>query len=70
MANKLVLSVGAAAAMCFAGAANAQLSWTNSLSGTWIDISTTGTALNLSDDGEVDIASTTSNAVFGAGARV
>ena len=70
MASKLVLTVGAAAAMCFAGAANAQLSWVTNVSGTWIDISTTGTALNLSDDGEVNIASTVSNAVFGAGARV
>ena len=67
MTNKLVLSVGAAAAMCFAGAANAQVSWTNSLSGTWMDISTTGTALNLSDDGEVNITSTAGNSVFAAG---
>lgn len=71
MANKLVLGAGAATAMCFAGAANAQLSWSTALPGTWLDISTTGTALSLSDDGEANITSNASNSVFGAGiARV
>jgi len=43
----------------------------SNLPGTWIDISATGTPLNLTDDGEVDIATTIGNATFPAGtARV
>ena len=68
MANRFLVG---AAVMCLAGAANAQVSWSTSVPGTWIDISTTGTPLGLSDDGEVDIPTTVGNAVFGAGvARV
>ena len=38
---------------------------------TWIDISATGTALNLADDASVDIATTIGNSLFAAGtARV
>jgi len=44
---------------------------TDSLSGTWIDISPSGTgtgiALDLGDDGEADIMLTGGNSVFGAG---
>jgi hypothetical protein len=40
----------------------------SNLPGTWIDISATGTALNLTDDAEVDIATTIGNATFPAGA--
>lgn len=44
-----------------------QVQFVNSLPGTWIDISGTGTPLNLVDDGEVDITTTISNAVLAAG---
>lgn len=44
---------------------------TNTVPGTWIDISGTGTALNLADDGEVNITTTIGNALLAAGtARV
>jgi hypothetical protein len=47
------------------------LSIVNNLPGTWIDISATGTALNLADDAAVDIATTIGNSLFAAGtARV
>ena len=43
----------------------------DNLPGTWIDISTTGTPLSLSDDGEADIVTTIGNSVLAAGiARV
>ena len=43
----------------------------NNLPATWIDISATGTALNLADDASVDIATTIGNSLFAAGtARV
>jgi hypothetical protein len=35
--------------------------------GTWVDISSTGTPLNLLDDQEIDIATTVGNALFPAG---
>ncbi len=53
------------------GVANTQaaLMWVSDRPGTWID--TQANPLNLSDDGEVDINHSVSNAVFGAGvARV
>jgi hypothetical protein len=44
---------------------------TDCLPGSFIDISATGTALNLTDDGEIDINTTVGNALFAAGtARV
>ncbi|MEZ6017015.1 MAG: hypothetical protein R3F49_17990 [Planctomycetota bacterium] len=43
------------------------LSMVDNLPGTWIDISTTGTPLGLTDDGEVDITTTISNPLFAAG---
>jgi len=47
------------------------LAFTDCLPGTFIDISATGTALNLADDGEINIATTVGNALFAAGvARV
>ena len=39
----------------------------SNLPGTWIDISATGTPLNLADDGEVDIPTTIGNSLFAAG---
>ncbi len=47
------------------------LTFTDVLPGTWIDIAATGTPLNLSDDGEANITTTVGNALFAAGtARV
>ena len=47
------------------------LVFTNDAPGTWIEIAGTGTALNLVDDGEVDIPTTVGNSLFAAGvARV
>ena len=47
------------------------VSVTDDLPGTFVDISGTGTALNLADDGEVDIPTTVGNALLAAGtARV
>lgn len=46
----------------------AQLSMVNTISGTFTDISGTGTDLLLGDDGNVNITSTVGNAVFAAGA--
>jgi hypothetical protein len=44
---------------------------TDTLPGAWIDISGTGTPLDLADDGEADIATTVGNALLAAGtARV
>lgn len=43
------------------------LSFTTSVGGSFTDISTSGTALGLTDDGEANIAMTISNAVFAAG---
>jgi hypothetical protein len=43
----------------------------SSVPGTWVDISGTGTALNLADDGEINIPTTVGNALLAAGtARV
>jgi len=39
----------------------------DTIPGTWVDISGTGTALGLDDDGEVDITTTVGNAVLAAG---
>ena len=44
---------------------------TDSIPGTWVDISGTGAPLNLADDGEIDIPTTVGNALLAAGtARV
>jgi len=55
----------------FAPSAVAQLSFVSNLPGTFVDISTTGAPLSLTDDAEVDIPTTVGNALFAAGtARV
>lgn len=60
--------LGGTLALVIAGSATAgSLSWRTDISGTWIDISGTGTPLGLSDDGEVNIVTTIGNAVFAAG---
>ena len=43
------------------------LSIVDNIGGTWIDISGSGLALNLSDDGEVNFFTTIGNSVFAAG---
>jgi hypothetical protein len=54
-----------------ASVAGAQLTIVDNLPGAWIDVSGTGTPLNLSDDGEVDISTTVGNSLLAAGvARV
>ena len=61
---------GVLALLCIgliASVAGAQLTIVDNLPGAWIDVSGTGTPLNLSDDGEVDINTTVGNAVLGAG---
>ena len=63
--KKFILSGALALALALTSAANAQLSWVTDREGTWID--TQANPLNLADDGEVNITSTVSNAVFGAG---
>jgi hypothetical protein len=45
----------------------ATLTIVDNLPGTWIDISATGTALNLADDASVDIATTIGNSLLAAG---
>jgi MYXO-CTERM domain-containing protein len=68
MRAALLAIVGAALAT---SAASAQVTIVNNLPGSWIEINQTGTALNLSDDGAADIATTVSNALFAPGtARV
>ena len=65
---------GVLALLCIgliASVAGAQLTIVDNLPGAWIDVSGTGTPLNLSDDGEVDIATTVGNSLLAAGvARV
>ena len=58
---------GAAALAALEGAASAQLNIVSNLPGTFVDISTTGTPLSLTDDGEVDITTTVGNALLPAG---
>lgn len=66
-----IIVMTAAFAIAITGIANAQLSIVDTLSGTFIDISGSGTPLGLGDDGEVDIPTTVGNSVFAAGtARV
>jgi hypothetical protein len=48
-------------------AASAQLSITNALPGTFVDISGTGTALNLGDDTSANITTVIGNTLFAAG---
>lgn len=70
MASKHIVGM-LAFVIAITGAANAQLSIVDNISGAWIDVSGTGTALNLSDDGEVNINTTVGNALLAAGvARV
>jgi len=66
------LQLAVVSALVSAGIAAAQtVTIVDTLPATWIDISSTGTALNLSDDGEVNIATTIGNTLFAAGtARV
>lgn len=47
--------------------ATAQLRWVDDIPGTFIDISSTGTNLNLANDGEVNVAVSIGNALFPAG---
>lgn len=57
-----------AGALILTGIAGAQtLKIVDNLPGTWIDISLTGTALNIANDEVADIASTVGNAVFPVG---
>ncbi len=65
--RQLLIGGVAAGALALAGTASAQLSIVDNLAGNWIDISSTGLALNLSDDGEVDFVTAVGNAVLGAG---
>ncbi len=46
---------------------NTQVLMTDQLAGSFIDISATGTALSLSDDGEIDIITTVGNDLLAAG---
>ncbi|MDQ2985545.1 MAG: hypothetical protein M3R13_02330 [Armatimonadota bacterium] len=62
--KKLLFVVGATLTT---GAALAQLSFDNSIVGTFTDISATGTALNLADDDEANFTSTVGNALLAAG---
>ncbi len=50
-----------------AGVATGSVTIVDNLPGSWIDISGTGTALNLGDDDDVDIATTVGNALLPAG---
>ena len=59
-----IVVMTAAFAIVITGVANAQLSIVDSLPGVWIDISGSGTALNLSDDGEVDIHRALAGEIF------
>ena len=69
--KKAILFGAMALALALTSAASAQLTIVDTIPGTFIDISGTGTALGLGDDGEADIATTVGNSIFGAGtARV
>jgi hypothetical protein len=60
--------VGALLALAMCGTATAGvLTIVDNIGGTWIDISGTGLALNLSDDGEVNFTTSIGNSVFAAG---
>ena len=65
--RQLLMGGVAAGALAVTGTASAQLTIVDNIAGNWIDISSTGLALNLSDDGEVDFVSGVGNAVFAAG---
>ncbi len=60
--------VGTLLALAICGTANAgALIIVDDIAGVWIDISGTGLALNLSDDGEVDFNTAIGNSLFAAG---
>lgn len=65
--NRINLLAVMACALGVMSTANAQLSIVNNLPGGFIDISSTGTPLDLGDDDEVKIQTTIGNSVFPAG---
>ncbi|MEZ6015668.1 MAG: hypothetical protein R3F49_11170 [Planctomycetota bacterium] len=56
--------------LCLASLAQAQLTIASNLTGTFVDISATGTPLSLTDDGSAVIATTIGNALLPAGVAV
>ncbi len=67
MQRHLILAGACAAVTVCAASADAQVTIVDDRAGMFIDISATGTALGLSDDGEANITTTVGNALFPAG---